>query len=72
MKKKKAIVVGSTGVIGSKVVQLLEENYQVVTVNRSSGDYRLDMQNEEAVEEMFRSVGPFDVLIAKTHGQGMR
>jgi NAD(P)-dependent dehydrogenase (short-subunit alcohol dehydrogenase family) len=69
MKKKKAIVVGSTGVIGSKVVQLLEENYQVVTVNRSSGDYRLDMQNEEAVEEMFRSVGPFDVLIA-TSGYG--
>lgn len=69
MKKKKAIVVGSTGVIGRKVVQLLDENYQVITVNRSSGDYRIDMQNAKAVEEMFKSVGPFDVLIV-TSGYG--
>jgi NAD(P)-dependent dehydrogenase (short-subunit alcohol dehydrogenase family) len=69
MTKKKVIVVGSTGVIGKKVVQLLEENYQVITVNRSSGDYRLDMQDVAAVEGMFRSVGPFDALIA-TSGYG--
>lgn len=69
MTKKKVIVVGSTGVIGKKVVQLLEENYQVITVNRSSGDYRLDMQDANAVEEMFKSVGSFDALIA-TSGYG--
>jgi NAD(P)-dependent dehydrogenase (short-subunit alcohol dehydrogenase family) len=69
MTKKKVIVVGSTGVIGKKVVQLLGEKYQIVTVNRSSGDYRLDMQDAEAVDEMFKSVGPFDALIA-TSGYG--
>lgn len=69
MTKKTVIVVGSTGVIGRKVVSLLEENYQVITVNRSSGDYRLDMQDADAVEKMFQSVGSFDALIA-TSGYG--
>jgi NAD(P)-dependent dehydrogenase (short-subunit alcohol dehydrogenase family) len=69
MAKKKVIVVGSTGVIGSEVAKLLTDNYQVITVNRSSGDYRLDMQDAEAVEQMFKSAGPFDALIA-TSGYG--
>src|SRR5574344_1020939 len=67
--KKRVILVGSTGVIGSKVAELLHNSYEVITVNRSSGDYRLDMQDANAVEDMFKSVGPFDALIA-TSGYG--
>jgi NAD(P)-dependent dehydrogenase (short-subunit alcohol dehydrogenase family) len=67
--KKRVILVGSTGVIGSKVAELLHNSYEVITVNRSSGDYRLDMQDTNAVEDMFKSVGPFDALIA-TSGYG--
>jgi NAD(P)-dependent dehydrogenase (short-subunit alcohol dehydrogenase family) len=66
---KKAIIVGSTGVIGKKVVELLESEYEIVEVNRSSGDYQLDMSDAQAVEEMFKQVGAFDALIA-TSGYG--
>lgn len=66
---KKLILVGSTGVIGSKVVELMKDNYEIVTVNRKSGDFQLDMSDSNAVEEMFKVVGGFDALIA-TSGYG--
>ena len=66
---KKAIIVGSTGVIGSKVKEILEGQYEVVTVNRNSGDYKLDMADSTAVENMFREVGGFDAIIT-TSGYG--
>lgn len=66
---KIVILVGSTGVIGSKVQELLNEDYKIITVNRTSGDYQIDMSNAEAVEQMFKEIGSFDVLIA-TSGYG--
>jgi len=69
MNKKKLIVVGSTGVIGKKVVELLEEDYQIVEVNRSSGDYKLDMKDAISVDEMFKRIGKFNALIS-TSGFG--
>lgn len=66
---KKVILVGSTGVIGSKVQELLNEDYKIITVNRTSGDHQLDMSNAEAVEQMFKEIGSFDALIA-TSGYG--
>lgn len=69
MDKKKIIIVGSTGTIGQKVVKLLKNDYQVITINRSSGDYQADMQDADAMEEIFKIIGPFDGLIA-TSGYG--
>lgn len=69
MEKKKLILVGSTGIIGSKVLELLSPDYETITVNRSSGDYHVDMADAEAVEKMFEELGSFDVLIA-TSGTG--
>jgi NAD(P)-dependent dehydrogenase (short-subunit alcohol dehydrogenase family) len=66
---KKAILVGSTGVIGSKVKELLNAEYEVITVNRTSGDYQLDMSDAEAVENLFKEIGNFDALIT-TSGYG--
>jgi len=67
--KKKVILIGSTGIIGTRVKELLQTDYELITANRSSGDYRLDMQDDTAIEKMFESVGPFDALIA-TSGYG--
>ena len=66
---KKLIVVGSTGVIGKEVVELMKSQYQVIEVNRSSGDYKLDMSDTKAVESMFKEIGGFDAIIA-TSGYG--
>lgn len=69
MERKKVILVGSTGVIGKKVKEILSSEYEVVTVNRTSGDYMLDMSDEEAVERMFKEINGFDALIS-TSGYG--
>jgi len=69
MERKKVVVVGSTGVIGKKVVELLNSQYNVIEVNRTSGDYKLDMQNATDVENMFKQIGGFDALIS-TSGYG--
>jgi NAD(P)-dependent dehydrogenase (short-subunit alcohol dehydrogenase family) len=69
MVKKKIILVGSTGVIGSEVEKLLSSEYDIITVNRTSGDYQLDMSDATAVENLFKEIGGFDALIA-TSGYG--
>ncbi|BDD09310.1 short chain dehydrogenase [Fulvitalea axinellae] len=61
---KTLIVVGSTGVIGKEIVKLLRSDYNIIEINRHSGDYQLDIQNAEAVEEAFRKIGSFDALIS--------
>ncbi|WP_430814777.1 short chain dehydrogenase [Carboxylicivirga sp. RSCT41] len=66
---KKLVLVGSTGVIGSKVKELLEAEYEVITVNRSSGDHQLDMADAAATEKLFKKIGGFDALIT-TSGYG--
>jgi NAD(P)-dependent dehydrogenase (short-subunit alcohol dehydrogenase family) len=66
---KKLIIVGSTGVIGRKVVELLSNQFEIIEVNRSSGKYQVDMQNTKELETMFKSIGAFDALIA-TSGYG--
>ncbi|MCL3780670.1 short chain dehydrogenase [Prolixibacteraceae bacterium JC049] len=68
---KKLVLVGSTGVIGVKVKELLSSEYEVITVNRTSGDYQLDMADASALENMFKEIGGFDALIA-TSGYGKR
>jgi len=69
MEKKKLILVGSTGIIGSKVLELLSPDYEIITVNRSSGDFHVDVADADAVKQMFKEIGSFDVLIA-TSGSG--
>ncbi len=69
MDMKKIIVIGSTGVIGKEVVKLMKNQYQVIEVNRSSGNYKLDMSDTKAVEDMFKEIGGFDAVIA-TSGYG--
>ena len=61
---KKLIIVGSTGVIGKKIVELLGKDYDIIEINRSSGDYRLDMQDGDAVEKTFERIGRFDGLVS--------
>ncbi|MCG8582178.1 MAG: short chain dehydrogenase [Bacteroidales bacterium] len=66
---KKVIIVGSTGVIGQKIAELLHGQFEIIEVNRSSGQYKVDMQKTEELEAMFKSIGSFDALIA-TSGYG--
>ena len=61
---KKLLIVGSTGVIGKKVVELMTNDYEIIEINRSSGDYQVDMQDANAVEKVFEKIGNFEGLIS--------
>ena len=67
----KIIVVGASGLIGSQVVEQLSPRHEVVRVARTSGDVLADYTQEQAVREMFRTVGPFDALVATVGEDGI-
>lgn len=60
----KIIVVGATGTIGTAVVTLLKQKHQVITVSRSSGDYRADITNKASVEASLVEIGKVDAIVS--------
>ncbi len=63
MNKRRVVIVGSTGTIGREIKGLLAGDYEIIEVNRSSGDYQLNIEDRDALEKMFDTVGEFDALI---------
>jgi NAD(P)-dependent dehydrogenase (short-subunit alcohol dehydrogenase family) len=60
----RVIVVGATGTIGKAVVKLLALEHEVVRVASRSGDYRVDMTDNDSIVKLFQEVGPFDALVS--------
>jgi NAD(P)-dependent dehydrogenase (short-subunit alcohol dehydrogenase family) len=60
----RVIVVGATGTIGKAVVKLLSMEHEVVRVASRSGDYRVDMTDNDSIVKLFQEVGPFDALVS--------
>jgi nucleoside-diphosphate-sugar epimerase len=59
----KIVIIGATGTIGRSVVALLSQRHEVVTVSRSTGDYRADIGNKVSLEELFSKIGTFDAVV---------
>ena len=60
----KVIVVGASGTIGREVARSLEPRHEVVRVGHSSGDFRVDFERPESIEDLYRAIGPFDALVS--------
>jgi len=59
----KTVVIGANGTIGSLVVERLERaGHEVISVGRSSGALRVNVEDSASVEALFRAVGTFDAL----------
>lgn len=71
MNKKKAIVVGASGLIGRDVVKALLPTHEVIRVGVRSGDIQADYLDDASVQSMFDEVGPFDALVAAAGGDGV-
>lgn len=67
----KILVVGGTGIIGSAIVSQLKESHEVIAVGRSNGDYQVDIESKDSIEQLLKSVGPVDGIISTTGGAGM-
>lgn len=65
MKKQTVIIMGAGGVIGSAVAGLLEsKGHQVIRVSRTSGDYKVDIEDKTALEALFSTIGTFDAVVS--------
>ncbi|REL34329.1 short chain dehydrogenase [Thalassotalea euphylliae] len=60
---KKIVVIGATGTIGKAVVEALDGQHQVISVANSSGDWQVDLSNEQSISTLFDNIGAFDELI---------
>lgn len=59
----KIVLVGKSGTIGSAVFQALNDEHEVVSIGRSSGDFNMDITNVESIQSTLDKIGPFDALI---------
>ena len=59
MKRKKVFITGSSGFIARNFIDLFKKKYRIVAPRHNE----LDLLNAEAVEKIFKKLGPFDFVI---------
>lgn len=62
----KIILIGASGIIGKAVDAALKARHEIVRVNRSSGDFQVDIANPASIERLYNKVGAFDALVSAT------
>ena len=60
----KILAIGANGVIGRAVVKQLELNHQIIAVGHSHGDYRVDIEDTQSINNLFQKVGHVDAIIS--------
>lgn len=62
----KALVIGASGTIGSKVVEALAATHEVVKAGFGSGDVQIDITNPDSIRSALSSIGQLDAIICAT------
>ncbi len=62
----KIIIVGGTGTIGKAVVKELSHRHQVIIAAHQHGDVRVDITDQQSIENMYKTIGPVDAVISTT------
>lgn len=60
----KIIVVGGTGTIGKAVVKELGLRHTIVIASHHHGDVKVDTNNLQSIEQMYKTVGHFDAVVS--------
>lgn len=60
---KKILVIGASGVIGSAVVNQLQQRHEVIQVGKSSGQYQADITDIASVRALLQKVGKVDGIV---------
>jgi NAD(P)-dependent dehydrogenase (short-subunit alcohol dehydrogenase family) len=59
----KIILIGASGTIGKAVDAELSVRHDVVRVNRSSGDFQVDIADPKSIEGLYGRIGTFDAVV---------
>ncbi|QQE10974.1 SDR family NAD(P)-dependent oxidoreductase [Planctomycetota bacterium] len=54
---KQLFVIGASGLIGSKIVELAQNQYQIITASRSAGQHQLDIADPKSVDAVVCTAG---------------
>ncbi|MGN6164635.1 MAG: short chain dehydrogenase [Flavisolibacter sp.] len=59
----KIVVVGASGTMGTYLSKAFEKDNEIIRVDRSSADVRVDITSPQSIENMYQQIGAFDALI---------
>lgn len=60
----KILLIGSTGTIGSQVLAQLKGKHEVITANRSSGDFRVELGAPQSIKNLFAELSGLDAVVS--------
>lgn len=59
----KILLIGATGTIGSALAAALESRHEVVRVGHTSGDYQVDLADQDSLRRLFDAAGDVDAVV---------
>ncbi len=59
----KIILIGSTGDVGSTVLDELSSRHEIIEVSRSTPGIQADISNRQSLIEMYRNIGKVDAVV---------
>ena len=62
--RKKIVIVGASGTLGSAITRSLEKEHDVIRAGRSGPDLKLDAGNPAQLDLAFAELGPIDALVS--------
>ena len=62
--RKKVVLIGASGVLGSVVAAALAERADVVKVGGTRGDHRVDIADSASVRALFERIGKVDAIVS--------
>ena len=59
----KIIVIGGTGIIGTKVVEHFSSHHEVISASRNSKKFPVDIEDTASIKSLFERIGKVDAII---------
>lgn len=60
----KVLLVGASGTIGQAIIKELAPRHEIIQAGKTSGQYQVDITNEDSVHQLFNRIGKVDAIIA--------
>ncbi len=62
--RKRVLLVGATGTIGTAVAAALSPSHEIVRIARRAADIEMDALSVDSVRAMYEAAGPFDAMVS--------
>jgi len=62
--RKKIIIVGASGTMGTYLAKALESDHDIVKASSKGSDYQIDITSTSSIEKFYKAVGNFDALVS--------